>query len=250
MTTRIPRLAGVFLAAGLLVGTAAPALADDDSTAETRTDDAAASHNLKERCQQAIERRLTDLAAAQVRVAGVDAVTDAHAATINSIIDTTEAGLSAHEADLDAEDDRLEIVRLCAEIATEFRVYLVVLPQTHLTVGADRVNAAGARGDALIAAFDDAVDAAIAAGADVAEAVELRDAAAAHLAAAIEQVDGAADAVLTVTPSSYNAGGGQTVISDTRSAVRAAHDELKDGIADGHAAIKALREALDAVGED
>ena len=246
MSTRIPRIAGAVLAAGLVFGTAAPALAEDGGSDDTVEE----THGLKDRCQQAIDRRLTDLAAAQTRIAGVEALTDAHEATINGIIDSTETGLAAHAVELDEEDNRLEIVKLCAEIATEFRVYLVVLPQTHLTVGADRVDLAVDRGDALVEAFDAAVDAAIEAGADVTDAITYRDKAVAHLDAAEASVAGVADEVLTVTPSSYNAGPGQTVINDTRAAVRGAHAEIKEGIADGQTAIEKLREALDAIGED
>lgn len=246
MSTRIPRIAGAVLAAGLIFGTAAPALAED-----TGSDDGVEeTHNLKERCQQAIERRLNDLAGAQARIAGVDALTDAHESTINGIIDSTESGLAAHAVALDEEENRLEVVKLCAEIATEFRVYLVVLPQTHLTVAADRVDHATDRADTLIEAFDVAVEAAIEAGADVSDAVAYRDKAVAHVDAAEASVVGVADAVLAVTPASYNAGPGQTVISDTRAAVRGAHTEIKEGIADGQTAIEKLREALDAIGED
>ena len=149
-----------------------------------------------------------------------------------------------------ATTDRAELASLCAEIATEFRVYLVVLPQTHLTVSADRVDQAVVRGDELLAHLDGAIAAAAEAGADVTAAEALRDDAAAHLASASAGVAGAADQVLTVTPSSWNDGDGQTVIENTRAAVRTAHAEIKDGIEDGHAAIEAVRAALDAVSGD
>ena len=141
-------------------------------------------------------------------------------------------------------------MKLCAEIAIEFRVYLVVLPQTHLTVGADRVDLAVDRGDALVEAFDVAVEAAIEAGADVTDAVTYRDKAVAHLEAAEASVVGVADEVLMVIFFLYNVGFGQTVITDTRAAVRGVHSEIKEGIADGQTAIEKLREALDAIGED
>ena len=142
-------------------------------------------------------------------------------------------------------------------------MYLVVLPQTHLTVSADRVDLraqgrklgdrhgrAVARGDELLAHLDEAIAAAAEAGADVTAAEALRDDAAVHLASASAGVAGAADQVLTVTPSSWNDGDGQSVIENTRAAVRTAHAEIKDGIEDGHAAIEAVRAALDAVGGD
>ena len=242
MPTFFPRLATACIVGGLALGVASPALAQAEESADTG--DAAS------RCQAQIDRRLDDLAAAQARAAGVDALTDTHESTINGIIDSTEAGLIDQSAAIAATTDRAELASLCAEIATEFRVYLVVLPQTHLTVSADRVDQAVVRGDELLAHLDEAIAAAAEAGADVTAAEALRDDAAAHLASASAGVAGAADQVLTVTPSSWNDGDGQTVIENTRAAVRTAHAEIKDGIEDGHAAIEAVRAALDAVSGD
>lgn len=225
-------------AIGLSLGVASPALAQEAAP----TDDTTA---VSDRCQASIDRRLGDLATAQARVAEVDALTDSHRATINTIIDTTEVGLTDQSAAIAAAVDRTELATLCAEIATEFRVYLVVLPQTHLAVGADRVDQATARGDELIAQLDSAIAAASDAGADITTAQALRDEAAAHLAAATSSVAGAGDQVLTVTPASWNDGDGADVIAATRSAVRAAHAEIKAGIEDGHAAIEAVRIALE-----
>ncbi len=242
MPTFFPRLATACIVGGLALGVASPALAQADESADTG--------DVASRCQAQIDRRLDDLAAAQARAAGVDALTDTHESTINGIIDSTEAGLIDQSAAIAATTDRAELASLCAEIATEFRVYLVVLPQTHLTVSADRVDRAVARGDELLAHLDEAIAAAAEAGADVTAAEALRDDAAVHLASASAGVAGAADQVLTVTPSSWNDGDGQSVIENTRAAVRTAHAEIKDGIEDGHAAIEAVRAALDAVGGD
>ncbi|MEM9467745.1 MAG: hypothetical protein AAGA90_20400 [Actinomycetota bacterium] len=239
MPTFITRLATVCAVGGLTLGLATPALAQTDDTDEGRDPSA--------RCQTQIERRLGDLATAQSRVAGVEALTDAHEATINAIIDATEAGLADQSVAIAEASDRETLATLCAEIATEFRVYLVVLPQTHLTVGADRVDQAVERGEALIARLDEAIAAADAAGADIAAAQALRDEAAAHLAAAEATVDGVGDTVLTVTPASWNDGDGAAVIEASRTAVRSAHGEITAGIEDGRDAVEAIRAALDAV---
>ncbi|MEO0494680.1 MAG: hypothetical protein AAF081_14820 [Actinomycetota bacterium] len=232
------RLLAATLVGGLTLGLAAPAIAET----ETETSDPA------KRCIEQIDRRLDSLASAQSRAAGVDAVTDSHLATIDAIIDSTEAGLDALIPEIEAAEDRETLAALCRSIATDFRVYLVVLPQTHLTVGADRVEAAVDRGEELVATFDAAVDAAIDAGADVTDAVALRDAAAAHLEAAEAAVAGVGDEVLTVTPAAWNEGGGQTIIEQSRAAVHSGHAEIKDGIADGTAAIEALRAAIGDLG--
>ena len=240
MPTRLPRIATAVLAGSLALGVASPALAEE--TTEDPT--------LAERCLDQIDRRIGDLGTAKSRAQNATALTDSHLGTITSIIDSTEAGLGELAVAIEATDDRATLVELCTSIATDHRVYLVVLPQTHLAIGADRVEAATDRGDELIATFDAAVDAAIQAGADVTEAVALRNDAAAHLADAATTAAGVGDQVLTVTPSSWNDGPGQTVIQDSRTAVRSGHEDIKAGIQDGKAAIEALRAAIDAVGSD
>lgn len=240
MPTRLPRIATAVLAGSLALGVASPALAEE--TADDPT--------LADRCLDQIDRRIGDLGTAKSRAQNATALTDGHLGTITSIIDSTKAGLGDLAVEIEATDDRAILVELCTSIATDHRVYLVVLPQTHLAIGADRVEAAADRGDELIATFDAAVDAAIEAGADVAEAVALRDEAAAHLADAATGAAGVGDQVLTVTPAAWNDGPGQTVIQDSRSAVRSGHEDIKAGIQDGKAAIEALRAAIDAVGSD
>ena len=240
MPTRLPRIATAVLAGSLALGVASPALAEE--TTEDPT--------LAERCLDQIDRRIGDLGTAKSRAQNATALTDSHLGTITSIIDSTETGLGELAVAIEATDDRATLVELCTSIATDHRVYLVVLPQTHLAIGADRVEAATDRGDELIATFDAAVDAAIQAGADVTEAVALRNDAAAHLADAATTAAGVGDQVLTVTPSSWNDGPGQTVIQDSRTAVRSGHEDIKAGIQDGKAAIEALRAAIDAVGSD
>ncbi len=242
MTIRLPRLTAALLVGGLTIGAAAPAFAQEE--ADESEGDTEHVVNLRSRCQQAIERRLGDLGRTQTRIDGVEALTEGHESTLDGIIDSTESGLAQLSIDIADEDSRLELVQLCSEIATDYRVYLVVLPQTHLTVGADRVDAAAARGDELISTFDSAVEAAIAAGADVEAAVALRDQAVAHLNIAESSNSGVAAGALSVTPASYNDGPGEVILDTVRGALRTAHTELKAGLYDGKAAVKALREAI------
>jgi len=246
MTIRFPRLTSALLVGGLTIGATAPAFAQEEE-ADTEGD---TEHvvNLKSRCQQAIERRLGDLHRTQTRIDGIEVLTEEHENTLDGIIDSTESGLAQLSEDIAGEDNRRELVQLCTQIATSYRVYLVVLPQTHLTVGADRVDAAAARGDELIDTFDTAVEAAIAAGADVDAAVALRDQAVAHLAIAESSNSGVAAGALGVTPASYNEGPGEVILDTVRGALRAAHAELKAGVEDGKAAIQALRDAIGDLG--
>ncbi len=243
MKTRIPRIAGAVLVGSLTLGVAAPAMAQEAPTEET------ARHgdldSLKARCNEAIERRLRDLGAATERLDNAEALTDAHEATLDGIIDGTAAALIALQADIGAADNLAMTLRLCHTIAPAHRVYLVVLPQAHLTLGADRSAAAVTVGDRVVDRFDEAVEKAIEAGADVTEAVALMDQAEAHLAAADDAHDGVAGSVLAVTPASWNDGPGRTTLDEARDSLRTAHQELRAANDDGRAAVRALRDAID-----
>ncbi len=245
MTIRFRRFAAVLLVGGLAVGTATPALAEDaEPDPRTEGADSLSVEELKARCQQAIDRRLDDLAAGQARLDGAETLTDAHENTLDGIIDSTESGLAQLSDDLAGAEDRAIIAGLCAQIAPDYRVYLVVMPQSFITAGADRADAAAARGHTLLTTFDDAAEAAIEAGADIDDAIALRDQAAAHLAAAESSNSGVADAALGVTPASYNEGSGAAALDDMRSTLQSVRDELTAAIEDGRAAAEALRDAI------
>ncbi len=247
MTIRFRRFAAVLLVGGLAIGTATPAMAEDaDTEPDPRAEgaDNLSVEELKARCQHAIDRRLDDLAAGQARLDGAETLTDAHENTLDGIIDSTESGLAQLSNDLTDTEDRAIIASLCAQIAPDYRVYLVVMPQSFITAGADRADAAAARGHALLTTFDDAAEAAIEAGADIDDAIALRDQAAAHLATAESSNTGVADAALGVTPASYNEGSGAVVLDTMRSTMQSVRDELTAAIEDGRAAAEALRDAI------
>jgi hypothetical protein len=243
MKTRIPRIAGAVLAGSLTLGIAAPAMAQDAPTEDT------ARHGdldtVKAKCNEAIERRLRDLDTASHRLDDADVLTDAHEASLDGIIDGTIDALTVLEADIAGADNLPMTLRLCHTIAPAHRVYLVVLPQAHLTLGADRSDAAVTIGEGVVDRFDEAVEKALEAGADVTEAVALMEQAEAHLAAADLADDGVADSVLAVTPANWNDGPGQVTLEAARAALRSSHTELKAANEDGRAAVRALRDAVD-----
>jgi hypothetical protein len=245
MKTRIPRIAGAVLAGSLTLGVAAPAMAQDAPAQET------ARHgdldSLKAKCNEAIERRLRDLGAATERLDNAEVLTEAHEATLDGIIDGSTGALTALHADISAADNLAMTLRLCPTIASAHRMYVVVLPQAHLTLGADRSAAAVNIGEGVVDRFDEAVEKAIEAGADVTEAVALMDQAEAHLAAADDADDGVADSVLAVTPASWNDGPGQAALEAARASLRSAHSELKAANEHARAALRALRDAVDDV---
>lgn len=239
----VPKLATAALIGALTIGVAAPAMAQADTpeTEEHRLP------NLKARCSEAIDQRLDHLAHAQARVDEVETLTARHEAAIDDIIDNTQSGLTQLSNQVEVATEPTEVLRLCATVAPDYRVYLVVLPQTHLTIGADRAQVGSDLGDSVLVQLDEAIARAADAGADVADAQMYRDQSAAHLDAADAANDGVASAVLGVTPDSYNNGDGEAVLDAGRASLRNAHAELKGAKQDGEAALKALRDAVDAL---
>lgn len=246
MKSRFPTLAGAVLVGCLTFGIAAPAMAQDEGNVEAESAESQEHSlpDLKRRCHEAIDRRLDDLAKAQLRVEHVDVLTPAHEIAVDRIIDGTQTGLTLLQNQVEGADDRETLVRLCATVAPGYRVYLVVLPQTHLTVGADRSQAAVRAGNDVINTLDEALERAADAGVDISEAQALRDQALIHLDAANAANDGVADAVLGVTPESFNDGDGAAVLNEARADLRTTHAELQAGSEDAAAAAAALRDAL------
>ena len=140
MTRNIPRLATAALIGCLSLGLAAPAMAQDEPPPEEAGTEEAVHREPRARCLEAIDRRLDSLARAQARIDEVQAITPLHEAAVDDIIDSTQSGLTRLSNQVEAADDPATLVRLCATVAPDYRVYLVVLPQAHLTVGADRAQ--------------------------------------------------------------------------------------------------------------
>lgn len=243
MNSRFTRLiAGAVLVGGVGLGVAAPAFAQEGegtvATAPSRD-----LESLKARCLAAISQRQDALGRLESAIGSAENLTDAHEATIAGIVDNTQAGLDGLGGQISAATTPEELRDLCPKIATDYRVYLVVLPQGHMTIGADAVDAVVAKSADAFSRLDEAIAEAAAAGADVTEAQAHRDAAAALIAQADSAVDGLADSVLGVTPASYNDGSGKTVLDNARATLRTTKETLKNARNELKAAVEALRGA-------
>lgn len=100
--------------------------------------------------------------------------------------------------------------------------------------------------DAAIGQLDEALADATEAGLDTSEVAALRDEAAGHLAAAAAAGEGIAEAVLGVTPGSWNDGSGAATLDEARTSLRSARSSLGEARADIRAAVSALRDLADA----
>ncbi len=240
--------AGALLTGSLSLGVAAPALAQQTDPGSGVGAEAGSSRlqELKDRCLAEIARRQATLVGLESTIAGSAVLTDAHQASLQGIVDGTQGGLDGLAAQIGAGTTAADVRGLCEKVATDHRVFLVVVPQVHLTIGADQTVAAGAATDAAVAQLDAAIAAAAGAGIDVTEAQGHRDAAVAAADDAEAATAGTADAVLAVTPASYNAGPGKTTLDDARADLRSARTDLGIARTSLAAAAVALRQATGA----
>lgn len=257
MNTNLARLLSLGLAGLLLVGTAAPALAADDPVSDARqrdgrcaeawrafaTDPTIAEGKALGDCE--IDRRLDDLGKVRDRVVASKVMTDQHKATSLRIVDRTTAGLRELRAEIHRDATLASLTEDLRRIATDFRVYVVVIPQVHLTNAADAVDAVGGHFDRFAEKAAGYIERAKAAGHDTSAAELALASMKAHVASAEDKVDGLADKVLDLTAADWNDGSAKPVLDQARRDLRVARDELRAARVDAKAVVEALRALRD-----
>lgn len=261
MNQTVTRIVSLGLAGLLLVATAAPALAASDPArdpggdAQLRhgrcadewrafaTDPTIAEGKALGACE--IDRRIEDLGKVHDRVIASKVMTDSHQATSLRIIDRTTAGLRDLRAEIQGDTTMASLMEDLRRIAPEFRVYLVVIPQIHLTNAADAVGVIGGHFDRFAERASGYIELAKAAGHDTSVAEAALASMNAHVAAAEALVDGLAATVLELTPADWNDGSAKPILEKAREDLRAARDELRAARSDAMAVIEALRALRD-----
>jgi hypothetical protein len=205
---------------------------------ESPDDVAARLEALRRKCFGAVDSRLTHLRRLQSRVAGAENLTDAHEATLSSIVSASAAGLSTLRAAIGADTDPATLEQHCREVVTAFRVYVLVSPQVHLAIAADNVVARAGRSEQFAERVARAIAEAQAGGVDTARAearlAEMRE----EIASGSAGATGVADRVLGVTVDAYNADPG--VLGGARAALRGARSDLSDAARLGAQALASL----------
>jgi hypothetical protein len=187
-----------------------------------------------------IGRRITTLDVLSSRITGSKVMTSAHAATLRSEIASTKSGLTGLKATLDAETTIAAAKADITKIVTDYRVYVLVVPQVNLVNGADGVMAAQSRFATVNTKLAAAIAAAKAKGKDTTAAQASLDAMNAAVTKAVGLASPLPDALLRLTPAQYNAGTAGPIIASARTALGQARDQLKAALADA----KACRDAL------
>jgi hypothetical protein len=155
---RLKKLLTVAIAAGMLMTLPATANAQTDeqpvATDTVETTDTAARpsiESIKERAAAAIERRLSTLDELTDLVTNSAHMTDGHKSTLLGEYASASFGLSVLGDDIAAATTYEQLRELVPAIATDFRIYLVVVPKSRQVAASDRVADAVDR-------LDDAAD--------------------------------------------------------------------------------------------
>ncbi|WP_155375556.1 hypothetical protein [Catellatospora vulcania] len=163
-------------------------------------DQAANLANAKKLTTVRIDGRLALLRAEGVAIRNAARLTDAHQTALQKIIDADIAGLTELRAKVAAETTPEAVRADARSMVEDYRVYLLVRPQVHLTLAADVESAALTRLRTLHDKLAQAVAAARSAGKDVGDA----EAKLAHMKSELDAMgsalSGLADELLAVQP--------------------------------------------------
>ena len=203
-------VAALVLGTGLAAGLApAPAFAvtTTPATSPTKPCQPASLAAIKAHSAAAVAHRGSTLDALSTKLAARPAVTSSHRTALSALYASDKAGLDAVNAKVQG-DSTCKVAHADAQaIVADYRVYLLVVPQSGLTLAAD----AGTSGASALAGAEPALHKAITlmpAGPSKDQAQALYADLADQVSAAQSDFDGVGDTVLALTPSGYpgNAG--------------------------------------------
>jgi hypothetical protein len=190
-----------------------------------------------------INRRLATLNQLSAKITASKVLTGSDASALATIVNNTRSGLTALKATIDSETDVTVLKADIAKIVTDYRVYLVVVPQVNLVNGADGILATQARFATVNTNLLAKIAAATAAGKNTAAAQAALDSMNADVAAAVALASPLPGKLLPLTPAQYNGGTAGPVIKAARADLVKARDDIKAAIASA----KACRDALAAL---
>ena len=195
-----------------------------------------------------IDRRLETLAQLDTRVAGAPQFTDLHKDQLRKVNNVNPAsyeaersGLRALKAKIDAETDLQKLREDIGDIAEDFRVYLLVVPKTHLVGGADAADKAAERLTQLASRLQELIDKAKGNGKDIKNAQALLDDLKSKTAQADTLVSPVAAAIMPLSPADWNGGTAGPALDAARGKLRQARDLLAAARADARQIIEIVK---------
>jgi hypothetical protein len=188
-----------------------------------------------------INRRFATLDQLASKVSASKVLTSSDAAALTAEIGSTKSGLTSLKATIDAETSLPALRADIVKIATDYRVYLLVVPQANLVSAADAVIASQTTFSKINTNLAARIAAAKAAGKDVTAAQADLDKMNAAVTAAVGLASPLPAALLPLTPAQYNGGTAGPVLTGARTSLGQARDQLKAARADALACRDALK---------
>jgi hypothetical protein len=241
MNARAARRVATTLFAALVtvtLGTGAAQIALAASSAPTPHPSKSTPSTLKQRCENAISRRLTSLGDLESRVNGASVLTAAHKSALLAILGGDRSGLSALDSKIAAETSAAQLRQDCKDIVTGYRVYVLAAPQVHLTIAADRVDFVDGRIQGLYAKLSTALQHCKATPAQCQNAEQAFSDLQSKVRQSNQAVAGVASEVLPLTAAGYP--GDKPVLDAARTSVKTGHTALRGAWHD----ITIIRQAL------
>jgi hypothetical protein len=229
---------GLALVAGTVPAYAdtTPSPAPTSTSGTPRTCAADRLSYVQARVDAAVKKRLVTIDRLTSALGARTHVSDAHRATLSATYTADTSGLTAVDAKVQADTTCGQAVTDGRTVVTDYRVYLLLVPQTHLVAASD----AGTYAAGQLAAAEPKAQAAIDALTDPQEKAAAQaklDDMTSKVDAATTALDGVADAMLALKPADIPAQ--LATIDGYRAKVGTAHQDLRQAVADAKA-LKAL----------
>lgn len=240
----VTSLAVTSLGAGLLLANPASALAAAQRPERTQSAQRPERapldlEQLRSKCLEAIEVRLTVLETATGKLGEAKHVTDEHEAALVAILADTSASLTSLAGEIRADTDLGALRVHCRSVFLDHRVFALVLPRTRLVVGSDAAHAAAAKLTQSSGRIEAGIAKVEANGGDVTQAKADLEAMRAEIASGDESAAPVPGQVMGLTPADWNAD--HEVLTPARQHLRSARVDLGEARDLGRKIIASLR---------
>jgi len=195
-----------------------------------------------------IDRRIFTLDQLDARVAAAPQFTDLHKEQLRKVnnvnpasYEAEKAGLRELRAKINAETDLQKLRGLIADIAEDFRVYVLVVPKTHLVGGADAADKAVDRLTQLATRLQELIDKAKGNGKDVRNAQALLDDMKSKTSRADGLVSPVVGTIMPLSPADWNNGTAGPALGAARNTLHQVRELLAAARSDAKQIIDLLK---------
>lgn len=195
--------------------------------------------NLKTRADNEINRRVTDLNDLISRINSMKHLSAANKTAFMNSIQTEIRSLNSLKAKVDADTDVTTLKADVQSIVTEYRVFLLYIPQIQLLSSADRMNDIAGKLNDLATKLQTRINTNQAAGKDVSALETLLKDMVAKIADANTQYNNIETTIITLLPKDYP--GNRGALLSARKMIQTGHLDLVTSLQDGQKIIQGLK---------